>query len=90
MDQPRPPPDGAQALAAVNDPVITPTGTRIAGLRITDPRVQALLAALCIFRLLPNGFTSREIRTFLAPLRGAHPDNITRGQTTYDGYARTN
>jgi hypothetical protein len=78
------PADGAQTLAAVNNPVITPTGTRIAALRITDPRVQSLLAALCIFRLLPNGFTGRELRTYLAPLRGVHPDDITGGQTTYD------
>ena len=78
------PADGAQTLAAVNNPVITPAGTRIAGLRITDPRVQNLLAALCIFRLLPNGFTGRELRSYLAPLRCVHPDDITSGQTTYD------
>jgi hypothetical protein len=78
------PAHGADTLAAVNDPVTTATGTRIAGLRITDSRVQALLAALCIFRLLPNGFTNRDLRTFLAPLRGLHPEDITRGQATYD------
>jgi hypothetical protein len=78
------PADGSRTLTAVNDPVTTPTGTRIAGLRITDPRVQSLLAALCIFRLLPNGFTNRDLRTFLAPLRGQHPEDISRGQATYD------
>jgi hypothetical protein len=78
------PADGATTLAAVNDPVITPTGTRIAGLRITDARVQSLLAALCLFRLLPNGFTNRDLRSFLAPLRSQHPDDVSRGQSTYD------
>ena len=78
------PADGATTLAAVNDPVITPTGTRIAGLRITDARVQSLFAALCLFRLLPNGFSNRDLRSFLAPLRGQHPDDISRGQATYD------
>jgi hypothetical protein len=29
---------GADALARVTDPVITETGTRVAGLRLTDPR----------------------------------------------------
>ena len=55
----------------------------VAGLRITDARVQSLLAALCIFRLLPNGFTNRDLRSALAPLRGQQPDDV-RGQTTYD------
>jgi hypothetical protein len=35
---------------------------------LTSPRVQALLSALCAFRLLPNGFTNRDLRTCLAPL----------------------
>ena len=78
------PAEGATTLAAVNDPVISTTGTRIAGLRITDARVQSLLAALCIFRLLPNGFTNRDLRSALAPLRGQQPDDVRRGQTTYD------
>ena len=33
---------GADALAQVTDPVITPAGTRVAGLRLTDPRALAL------------------------------------------------
>ena len=78
------PADGAAALAALTEPVITATGTRIAGLRITDPRVQALLAALCVFRLLPNGFTNRDLRTYLAPLLGLTPEDMTSGQITYD------
>jgi hypothetical protein len=78
------PADGVAALAAVSDPVITATGTRIAGMRITDPRVQALLAAICVFKLLPSGFTNRDLRTHLAPLLGRHPGDMTSGQITYD------
>jgi hypothetical protein len=78
------PADGAAALAAINDPVITTTGTRIPGMRVTDPRVQALLAALCVFRLLPNGFTNRDLRAHLAPLLGLSIEAMTSGQTTYD------
>jgi hypothetical protein len=75
---------GAGALAQVTSPVITPAGTRIAGMRFTDPRVQALLAVLCIFRLLPHGFTNAVLRRHLAPLLGKDPDLMTSGQITYD------
>jgi hypothetical protein len=54
------------------------------GMRITDPRVRALLAAICAFRLLPNGFTNRDLRYHLAPLLGLRPEAMTRGQITYD------
>ena len=67
------PAEGAAALAALTQPVISPAGTRTAGMPITSPRVQALLAALCVFRLLPNGFTNRDLRTYLAPLLGLPP-----------------
>jgi hypothetical protein len=75
---------GAAALAQVSDPVITETGTRVAGLRLTDPRAVSLLAVLCIFRLLPNGFTNADLRRHLAPLLGKDPGHMTSGQITYD------
>ena len=75
---------GAGALAQVTGPVITPAGTRIAGMRFTDPRVQALLSVLCIFRLLPHGFTNAVLRRHLAPLLGKDPELMTSGQITYD------
>jgi hypothetical protein len=78
------PADGQAAIAAITDPVITDTGTRIPGLRFTDHRAQALLTALCVFRLLPNGFTNRDLRTHLAPLLGKHFEDMTSGQTSYD------
>jgi hypothetical protein len=78
------PADGQAAIAAITDPIITDTGTRIPGLRFTDNRAQALLTALCVFRLLPNGFTNRDLRTHLAPLLGKHLEDITSGQTSYD------
>jgi hypothetical protein len=78
------PADGAAALAALTRPVTSPVGTRTAGMPITSPRVQALLAALCVFRLLPNGFTNRDLRTHLAPLLGLNPEAMTSGQLSYD------
>jgi hypothetical protein len=78
------PAEGAAALAALAQPVVSPAGTRTAGMLITSPRVQALLAVLCAFRLLPNGFTNRDLRNHLAPLLGLDPEAMTSGQITYD------
>jgi len=78
------PADGAEALAAITDPVTTPTGQRVPGMRFTDPRVQALLSTLCVFRLLPRGFTNRDLRVHLAPQLGLLPEHMTSGQITYD------
>ena len=78
------PADGAATLAAVTSPVFTTTGGRVPGIRFTDPRAQALLSTLCIFRLLPNGFTNRDLRDLLAPLLGQPPGTLTPGQATYD------
>jgi hypothetical protein len=75
---------GAQAFTALTAPLITPSGTRIPGLRFGDPRVHALLQALLIHRLLPRGFTNRELRTLIAPLLGKTPEDTTAGQMTYD------
>jgi hypothetical protein len=75
---------GADALSQVTDPVLTPSGTRVAGLRLTDPRSLALLAVLCVFRLLPNGFTNADLRRHLAPMLGTTPGLMTSGQITYD------
>src|SRR5262249_11552142 len=78
------PAEGAAALAALTQPVISPAGTRTAGMPITSPRAQALLAACCVFRLLPNGFTNRDLRNRLAPLLGLQPEAMTSGQISYD------
>ena len=67
------PADGAATLTALTQPVTSPAGTRTAGMPLTSPRVQALLAALCVFRLLPHGFTNRDLRNHLAPLLGLTP-----------------
>jgi hypothetical protein len=78
------PADGAAALAATCHPTTTDTGQRVSGLPLTHPKTQALLSALCIFRLQPNGFTNRDFREHVAPLLGRHPDDLTSNQTSYD------
>ena len=57
---------------------------RASALRFGDPRVQALLAELLRFDLLPAGFRNRELREAVAPLRGMSLDDYNAGQMTYD------
>jgi hypothetical protein len=75
---------GTEALQAACDPVIRDDGTRTAGLRFTDPRAQALLHILLIFRLQPGGFINADLRALLAGYLGRPPGTITPGQATYD------
>ena len=46
--------------------------------------MHALLQALLIHRLLPHGFTNRDLRTLIAPLLGTTTEDITAGKMTYD------
>jgi hypothetical protein len=73
---------GEDAFRQVNDPVVV-NGQRGSALRFADPLVQALFAALLVFRLLPRGFSNRELRDHWAPLIGKTPQSITPGQMTY-------
>jgi hypothetical protein len=75
---------GTHALQSACDPVIRDDGTRTAGLRFTDPRAQALLHIVLIFRLQPRGFTNADLRALLADYLGRPPGTITPGQATYD------
>jgi hypothetical protein len=59
-------------------------GQRASGLRYADPRTQALLSAICLFCLLPNGFSNADLRRLLAPLLGISPSQLTQGKMTYD------
>jgi hypothetical protein len=54
---------------------------RASGLRFEAQRVQALLHALVLFRLLPEGFSNAELREHLEPLLG---HRLTPGAVTYD------
>src|SRR4029079_7939796 len=56
---------GAAAFTELTTPLITDTGAAIPGLRFGAPRVHALLQALLIHRLLPHGFTNRDLRTLV-------------------------
>jgi len=73
---------GEDAFRQVNEPAVV-AGQRASALRFADPLVQALFSALLVFRLLPRGFSNRELRDHWAPLIGKTPQSITPGQMTY-------
>jgi hypothetical protein len=73
---------GEDAFHQINDPVEV-EGQRASGLRFADVAVQALLSALLVFRLLPQGFSNRDLRNYWAPLLGKAPTDMTPGQMTY-------
>ncbi len=73
---------GEEAFHRVNGPVEV-DGQRASGLRLADVAVQALLGALLVFRLLPRGFSGRDLRDHWAPLLGKAPADMTPGQMTY-------
>ena len=56
---------------------------RASALRFGDPLVLALFSVLLLFRLLPRGFRSRDLREHIAPLLGEDPNSWTQGRLTY-------
>ena len=59
-------------------------GQRTSALRTTDLRVLALWHVLVWFRLLPCGFSNRDLREQVAVLTGQMPTTISQGRMTYD------
>jgi hypothetical protein len=59
-------------------------GQRAPALRFGEPRVMALLAALCSFAHLPDGFCNRELRQFVADLLDPDAPAYTASKMTYD------
>ncbi len=56
---------------------------RASALRFGDELVQTLLSVLLVFRLLPRGFRSADLREHLASLLGVDPSQWTQGRLTY-------
>ena len=75
---------GTRDLHTLTDPVTTAAGTRVPGLKLGQQRSQALLSALLMFRLQPDGFANRDLRAITAELRGLPPHLVSAGQMTYD------
>ena len=58
-------------------------GQRASALKFGDPVVFALFSVLVLFRLLPCGFRSRDLRDHVATLLGNDPSQWTQGRLTY-------
>ena len=59
-------------------------GQRAPALRYGDPRVMALLSALCAFIHLVDGFSNQTLRRQMAKLLDADPKDYSPGRMTYD------
>ena len=67
--------------------VIQPTmrdGQRASALAFGNPRVLALMHALCLFVFLPTGFRNADLRQLLCQLLGTDPAQYHPGKMTYD------
>ncbi|MFV0406611.1 MAG: hypothetical protein ACK5LN_07290 [Propioniciclava sp.] len=71
------------AFERVAQSTLTEDGRRSPALRFGDPRVMALLGALCI-SLNALGFTNRSLRAQVSHLLGVSLDDYTINQASYD------
>ena len=71
-------------FAALILPSRTPDDQAAPGLKFGQPRVMALLAALCLFGLTPEGITNRRLRPQVAALLGGAEAAYTARQMGYD------
>lgn len=75
-------PDGPELSDLVRP--ATNDGRRIAALRLGDPRVMALLAAVVLFSHLPAGFSNAQLRRHVAALLSLSLGEYTSARMTYD------
>jgi hypothetical protein len=71
-------------LAELVLPGTTADGQPAPGLKFGQPRVMALLQALCLFAALPAGITARQLRPLIAQLLGVPDAEYTARQVGYD------
>lgn len=71
---------GEEVFNSIHQPVVVGQ-RRAAALRFGDSRVLSLLSCLVLFRLLPRGFTNRDLRQQVAPILGRQ---LSSGQMSYD------
>ena len=74
---------GAQAFDKLQKPAEV-DGQHVSALPFGQQRVQALLMALVLFCLQPEGFRNRQLRPLLAQLLGISDSQITPGRMSYD------
>jgi len=74
----------AESIQRVVLPTMTKDGQRAPGLKFGDPRVMALMTALCLFGCGINGFSNRQLRQQVASLWGVEAESYRAGQMSYD------
>lgn len=74
---------GALAFHSITNPICRKR-QRASALRFGHHRTMALLHAIGLFSLQPEGFSNRTLRERLAQLLGKRPDQISPGSMTYD------
>lgn len=72
----------AQSIDRVIQSSVTADGKRASGLRLGQPRVMALLAALTLFLHIPHGFNNASLRQHVADLMV--DETYATSQMTYD------
>ena len=74
---------GDDVFARAHSPVVVGE-QRASALRFSDARVQALLAAIVSFRIVPRGFAHADLKRDLAELLGIAAEVVSSGMITYD------
>ncbi len=74
----------ASLFEGLQYPTTTETGQRASALRFGDPRVHALVGALCRFSHVPGGFRHRELRPLVAGLLSRDLAAYSPSAMTYD------
>ena len=74
---------GSQAFAKLQSPAEV-DGQHVSALPFGQARVQALLSAVVLFCLQPEGFRNRQLRPLLAQLLGQSQAQISQGRMSYD------
>jgi hypothetical protein len=75
---------GVRTFESIVLPSAGGDGQHVPGLRFGEPRVMAVLAALCQFLPTPDGCTNRMLRERVGALHDAGPAGYTTGRMTYD------
>jgi hypothetical protein len=74
---------GKEKFDSVIQPIVHEK-QRASALHFGDPRVLALMYALCLFELLPEGFCNADLRIKVAELLNQDLDHYSRARMTYD------
>ncbi len=74
---------GAAAFQKLQRPAVV-DGQKVSALKYGEERVQALLAVLLMFCLLPEGFRNQQLRPLLAQYLGVQLDQIRAGRMSYE------